>query len=97
VILIGLTVVDLLDPTRRGRVNAISGDGTVVSVMWAPGDVPSVNVTDPSFVVEVPLREAARQRRKQRHLTAPKVLVVGVRPPRGRQVRRRGTGAPSSR
>jgi hypothetical protein len=30
--------------------------------MWAVDDVQSVNVTDPRFVVEVPLREAARQR-----------------------------------
>jgi hypothetical protein len=28
--------------------------------MWAVGDVQSVNVTDPRYVVEVPLREAAR-------------------------------------
>jgi hypothetical protein len=58
----GLTVIDLLDPTRRGRINGVTTDGYTVSVMWAVGDVQSVNVTDPRFVVEVPLKDAARQR-----------------------------------
>jgi hypothetical protein len=33
-----------------------------VTAQWAVGDVQSVNVTDPRYVVEVPPREAARQR-----------------------------------
>jgi hypothetical protein len=33
-----------------------------VTAPWAVGDVQKVNVTDPRFVVEVPLREAARPR-----------------------------------
>jgi hypothetical protein len=58
----GLAIIDLLEPTRRGRINGVTTDGYTVSVMWAVGDVQSVNVTDSRFVVEVPLREAARQR-----------------------------------
>jgi hypothetical protein len=56
----GLTIIDLLNPTRRGRIATISTDGSIVTVQWAVGDVQRVNVTDPRFVVEVPLREAAR-------------------------------------
>jgi len=50
-----------LDPTRRGRINGVTTDGYTVSVMWAVGDVQRLNGTDPQFVVEVPLREAARR------------------------------------
>jgi len=57
-----LTVVDRLDPTRRGRINGVTTDGYSVSVMWAVGDVQSVRVTDPRFVAGLPLREAVRQR-----------------------------------
>jgi hypothetical protein len=56
----GLTVVDLLEPTRRGRITTIDNAGYIVTVQWAVADVQRVNVTDPRFVVEVPLREAAR-------------------------------------
>jgi hypothetical protein len=36
-------------------------DGYTLSVVWAIGDVQRVNVTDTRYVVEVPLREAARE------------------------------------
>ena len=62
----GLTIIDLLDPTRRGRINGLTTDGYTVAVMWAVGDVQSVNVTHPWVVVERPLLRAARQRGEQR-------------------------------
>jgi hypothetical protein len=62
VILRGLTIIDLLDTTRRGRTSTLSTDGYIVTVQWAVGDVQKINVTDPRFVVEVPLRDAVRQR-----------------------------------
>jgi hypothetical protein len=56
----GLTIIDLLDTTRRGRISAIDNAGYVVTVQWAASDVQRVNVTDPRFVGGVPLREARR-------------------------------------
>jgi hypothetical protein len=55
----GLTIIDT---TRRGRINGITTNGCIVTVQWAVGNVRRVNVTDPRFVVELPLQEAARQR-----------------------------------
>ena len=58
----GLTIIGLLEPTRRGRIATSENSGFVVTVQWAVGRVQRVNVTDPRLVVEVPLREAARER-----------------------------------
>jgi hypothetical protein len=57
-----LTSIDPCVPTRRGRVSTISTDGCIATVQWAVGDVQRVNVTEPRFVVEVPLQQAARRR-----------------------------------
>jgi hypothetical protein len=50
----------VLDPTRRWRVNGITTDDYVVTVMWSVSDVQNVNISGARFAVEVPLREAAR-------------------------------------
>jgi hypothetical protein len=42
----GLTIIDPLEPTRRGRITTIDNAGYVVTVQWAVGDVQRVNVTD---------------------------------------------------
>jgi hypothetical protein len=58
----GLTIIDQIDTTRRGRIATISTAGYIVTVQWAVGDVRRVNVTAPRSVVEVPLWGAAPAR-----------------------------------
>jgi hypothetical protein len=56
----GLTIVDLTDPSHRGRILTSSPDRRSVRVRWDNGDTEAVNAVNPRYGVVVPLPDAAR-------------------------------------